>query len=189
MALFSLATAPFIMFAGVILQLVIWDRTKSSSQAGKDSGVLDPYDKSNALVSDILINYKTVISFGPKNIDQLMQRYASFLEEPMKKGHKSSHLSGLMFGYFQAIRFFFFASNFYLSTIFIYDQNDDPEQTYIAIYTVMMAAFAAGGALSLVTSFTKSIQAANKIFGIIEDESFQKSPLYQKICHSKFSLE
>ncbi|CDW87364.1 abc transporter [Stylonychia lemnae] len=174
MALISIATAPFIMFAGVILQLVIWDRTKSSSQSGKDSAVLDPYDKSNALVSDILMNYKTVISFGPKNIEKLLQKYASLLEEPMKKGHRSSHLSGLMFGYFQCIRFFFFAGNFYLSTIFIFDQNDDPEQTYIAIYTVMMAAFAAGGALSLVPSFSKSIQAANKIFGIIKDESSSK---------------
>ncbi|CDW84672.1 abc transporter [Stylonychia lemnae] len=175
MAVISLATSPFVMFAGFALQLVIWNRTKSTSQqSGKNKEALDPYDKANALVSEILMNYKTVISFGPKNVDYLVQKYANLLEEPKKLSHQSAHLSGFMYGYYQGIRFLFLAFNFYISTIFIFDDNDDPEKTFIAIYTVMMAAFAAGGALSLVPSFTRSKNSANKIFGIIEDESTEQ---------------
>ena len=34
-------------------------------------GVIDEYAKSNALLSDLIINYKTVISFGQKNVDKI----------------------------------------------------------------------------------------------------------------------
>jgi hypothetical protein len=38
--------------------------------------------KSNALLSDVILNYRTVISFGEKNIDALINKYESLLKEP-----------------------------------------------------------------------------------------------------------
>lgn len=45
---------------------------KGSTQKKNDEKE-DPYKKSNALLSDILMNYRTVLSFGEKNIDYLLK--------------------------------------------------------------------------------------------------------------------
>lgn len=42
----------------------------------------DNYKISNALLSDIIMNYRTVVSFGEKNVDYLMSRYEMLLAEP-----------------------------------------------------------------------------------------------------------
>lgn len=54
---------------------------------------------SNALLSDILMNYRTVISFGEKNIDHLLGKFDALLEEPALKGIKEGHYGGFFFGY------------------------------------------------------------------------------------------
>ncbi len=43
---------------------------------------------SNALLSDILINYRTVIGFGDKNVDYLLEKFDSLLEDPRSAGIK-----------------------------------------------------------------------------------------------------
>ncbi|CDW71198.1 abc transporter [Stylonychia lemnae] len=170
-ALISLATSPLVMLGGVALQLSIWDRAKNSNNHSmKDEKGMDPYDKANALLSEVILNYKTVISFGPKNITYLMQKYHKLLEEPIMINKKVAHFSGIMSGYSQCVRFMFLALMFYVGNFFIYDQNDDPEGTFIGIYTLLMSALSAGGALSQIPSISKAKSAATKIFTIINEE-------------------
>ena len=83
----------------------------------------DPYNTSNALLSDILMNYRTVISFGEKNIEYLMSRYTALLIEPNKAGVRNAHWNGLLFGYSQFIRFGYLAFVFYIGSKFIFDYN------------------------------------------------------------------
>ena len=45
------------------------------------------------------MNYRTVVSFGDKNIDYLLEKYAKLLEGPRKKGIMKAHISGALFGY------------------------------------------------------------------------------------------
>jgi hypothetical protein len=45
------------------------------------------------------MNYKTVISFGHKNIDFLMNKFDNLLEGPNKQGIKNAHLAGIFYGY------------------------------------------------------------------------------------------
>lgn len=58
----SMASIPFVMLGGIIMT-----RISNISVDGKDEK--DPYDTSNALLSDIIMNYRTIISLGQKNID------------------------------------------------------------------------------------------------------------------------
>jgi len=40
--------------------------------------------KANALLSDVILNYRTVVSFGEKNIDSVIKKFEELLIEPGK---------------------------------------------------------------------------------------------------------
>lgn len=42
----------------------------------------DAYQQSNALLSDIIMNYRTIISLGEKNVDFILCKYYNLLEGP-----------------------------------------------------------------------------------------------------------
>ena len=52
---------------------------------GQKEGIIDEYEKSNALLSDVIINYKTVISFGQKNVDEINRSFEKLLEGPLQE--------------------------------------------------------------------------------------------------------
>jgi ATP-binding cassette subfamily B (MDR/TAP) protein 1 len=126
---------------------------------------------SNALLSDILMNYRTVIGFGEKNIDHLLSRFDALLEEPALKGIKSGHYGGLFFGYSQCIRFVFVGITFYIAALFVKDYGDKADDTYIGLYTLFLAANGAGISLSSAPSIGKAKAAATAIFSIIDEKS------------------
>ena len=45
-----------------------------------ENQLVDDYEKANALLFDVIINYKTVITFGQKNIDKITERFELLLE-------------------------------------------------------------------------------------------------------------
>lgn len=47
----------------------------------------------------MIMNYKTVISFGDKNINTVMDKYEALLAFPNKVGVKNAHIAGMFFGY------------------------------------------------------------------------------------------
>ena len=70
------------------------------------------------MLSDIILNYRTVIAFGPKNVDMILERYSALLVIPREAGIKKAHISGLFFGYSQGIRFIFIGFVFYIAAVF-----------------------------------------------------------------------
>jgi len=132
---------------------------------------LDPYQMSNALLSDILMNYRTVIGFGEKNIDHLLGRFDALLEEPALKGIKTGHYGGFWFGYSQCVRFLFVGIIFYIAAVFVKDYGDAPDDTYIGLYTLFLAALGTGISLSSAPSIGKAKAAASTIFEIIDEPS------------------
>ena len=131
----------------------------------------DPYNASNALLSDILMNYRTVISFGEKNVEYLMSRYDQLLTEPNRIGIRNAHWSGLFFGYSQFIRFGYLAFVFYIASMFIIDYHEDPKNTYIGVYILFVSAMGTGLAMSEAPSVSKAKESAEIIFSIIEEKS------------------
>ena len=45
-----------------------------------ENQLVDDYEKANALLFDVILNYKTVITFGQKNIDKITERFELLLE-------------------------------------------------------------------------------------------------------------
>lgn len=125
MALVALAGAPFVVVGGVMMSRT---QMKSAAQtANADKSVEDAYKEANALLSDIIMNYRTIIGFGHKNIELLMAKYDKLLEYPKKQGLRDAHISGLWSGYSILIRFFYVAYVFFISAVLIYKKNLNPE--------------------------------------------------------------
>jgi len=116
----------------------------------------DPYKKSNALLSDILLNYRTVIGFGDKNTKYLLDKFDHLLDQPCRDGIKTGHIGGFYFGYSQCVRFLFVGIVFYIAAVFINDYDETPKDTYIGLYTLFLAALGTGISLSSAPSVGKA---------------------------------
>jgi ATP-binding cassette subfamily B (MDR/TAP) protein 1 len=98
MGLISLAFVPFVVLGSVLTSQLQW-KQKGRAKASEENQGVDFYQASNALLSDILMNYRTVIGFGAKNVDYLLDKFDELLEEPNMLGIKNAHISGFYFGY------------------------------------------------------------------------------------------
>ena len=111
----------------------------------------DAYQESNALLSDIIMNYRTVISLGEKNVDFILAKYHHLLEGPNRQGIKRAHVSGLLFGYSQSVRFVFVALSFYLAALVIEKfglTGDAVNDVFTAVYIMFVGAIGAGVSVS-----------------------------------------
>lgn len=124
MGLITCLFAPFISVGGIMMSRLAW-KTKAGKLNSEEAKKDDPYEMSNALLSDILINYRTVIGFGDKNVDYLLEKFDSLLEEPRISGIKQAHYSGFFYGYSQCIRFLFIGIVFYIAAVLINNYGDD----------------------------------------------------------------
>ncbi len=100
-----------------------------------------------------------------------MNKFNQLLELPSKTGIKNAHIGGILFGYSQGIRFIFCGIVFYVAAIFINDYQDDPKDTYLAVYIIFMAAMGTGVTISQAPSIAKAKHAGAKIFDIIDEIS------------------
>ena len=105
--LIAIILSPMMVIGGFFMSSFQWGQGK----------VDDGYEESNALLSDIIMNYKTIISLGEKNVDFILEKYHRLLEEPNQQGIKRAHFSGLLFGYSQSVRFAFVALSFYFAAL------------------------------------------------------------------------
>lgn len=98
MGLVSLAFVPFVILGSILTSQLQW-KQKGRSKASEENKEVDFYQASNALLSDILMNYRTVIGFGDKNVAYLLEKFDELLREPNMLGIKNAHVSGFYFGY------------------------------------------------------------------------------------------
>ncbi|CDW74227.1 abc transporter [Stylonychia lemnae] len=172
LALIGLGASPFVVIGGIALQLVIWNSAKNQNKVNtKDKKKIDPYDQANSLISEVLTNYKTVISLGPKNIEFIIGKYNDLLNEPKQGAIQISHFSGTMYGYSHSVRFLFLSFMFAMMAMYVVHYHDGPEECFIAIYTIMMAALQSGMLVSHVPSLDKAKQAAKKIMSILNEQN------------------
>ena len=64
--------SPLMVFGGYFMSSFQWAQGK----------VDDAYEESNALLSDIIMNYRTVISLGDKNVNYILDKYNKLLSIP-----------------------------------------------------------------------------------------------------------
>jgi hypothetical protein len=106
-----------ILWIGVIgmNNLVYKSRGSEARAKGKNPEAQD-YEKSNGLLSDIILNFKTCISFGTVSIDTIIDKFEGLLVEPSKKRIKNAHYSGILYGFAQCSRIVFLGLVFYIAT-------------------------------------------------------------------------
>jgi len=64
MALMTVACSPVMLVGVIAMSRLQWGNKRGKSKVDATLRGADDYEKSNALLSDIIINYRTVISFG-----------------------------------------------------------------------------------------------------------------------------
>jgi len=65
----------FLLSPIMIIGMYMMSTMQFGNQGGRDKNIavnkVDNYERANALLSDIIINYRTVVSFGQKNVDYI----------------------------------------------------------------------------------------------------------------------
>ena len=95
-AILCFALSP-IMVIGSYMMITMQFGMKGGKHKGMD-GEVSAYEKANALLSDIVINYRTVISLGQKNVDSLNEKFESLLQGPMDQLLSQTNKAGLYYG-------------------------------------------------------------------------------------------
>lgn len=160
-ALVVTITCPFMVFGGLGMS-----RLQFSQKDVEATSKL-----ANALLNDIIMNYRTVVSFGQKNVQFILERYSSLLIGPHSANLKRAHVSGLFFGYSQSIRFVYIAFVFYIAALMSQRYNLNRQSVFTACYVVFVGAIGSGVSMSQIPSVSKAKQSAKHVFSIIETPS------------------
>lgn len=138
---------------------------------GQSLDALD-YEKSNGLLSDVILNFKTCFSFGTTSIDNIIDRFEDLLRAPIEKKIKAAHYSGILFGYSQASRTIFLGLVFKIA-VWIITTNPqlETQNVFTAIYVLFMSSYGIGSNLSNIPSITRAKESAKNVFDIIDEKS------------------
>lgn len=168
-AIIVLVCSPFMASGMFIMSRMSW-RTKGGKTDGTTGIEKDVYEKANALLADMVLNFKTVNSFGEENTDLIFEKFATLLEEPLKKRIKNSHLAGIAHGYSQCVRMFFIILIFWSgSEILVKYPEYDSIDVYLCIQVLMHAAMGLGFGFSNLPSVKRAKQSAQNVFAIIDE--------------------
>ena len=149
MSIVCLLATPFVMLGGILMARLGWNNRPGGKNRDDPSlKKVDPYEASNALLSDLILNYRTVISFGQENVNKIMDKYESLLDGPARLRVRNAHLAGIAFGYSICIRFIYIGVVFYIGSEFIEKYDLNQEDVYMSINILFTAALGAGFAMS-----------------------------------------
>jgi hypothetical protein len=127
MAIICILATPFVMLGGVVMSRLGYRMGPGGKNKNDPNNKeLDPYEESNALLSDVILNYRTIISFGQENIDTIMDKYESLLEGPANLRVRNAHIAGFAFGYSLCIRLIYIGIVFFIGSKFIVTYELDP---------------------------------------------------------------
>ena len=79
----SIMCSPIMIIGMYMMATLKWGR-KGGRNKNDEEAEVTAYEKANALLSDVIINYRTVISFGQKNVDNINEKFETLLEGPLQ---------------------------------------------------------------------------------------------------------
>mmetsp|Transcript_33800 Transcript_33800/g.44614 ORF Transcript_33800/g.44614 Transcript_33800/m.44614 type:complete len:284 (-) Transcript_33800:1325-2176(-) len=136
------------------------------------SDELDSYAKSNALLSDVVINYRTVISLGQKNVDCINANFEKMLVGPMEDITRQSNKMGLYYGLGTAGRLIYISLMFLIAILVLIDKwGIDSTDVFTSCYLLFFSYMSLGAQASNVPSIRKAKEAARPVFSIIDETS------------------
>ena len=165
------------MIIGSYMMATIQFKNKGGRMGGTEQ--VDPYQKANALLSDCIINYRTVISFGQNNVDKINENYDKLVTGPMEDKNRLHNKTGFYFGVGGGGRTLYCALLFSVCFEFLIVKSDLKGPEYVEyLNTVFFAAFllfysvmGVGFQAANIPSVTKAQQSAIPVFAIIDEPS------------------
>jgi len=144
---------------------------KGGRVAANEQGI-DDYEKANALLSDVVINYRTVISLGQKNVDSMNLKFETLLSGPMNDILKKSNKAGLYYGLSTAGRTIYVSICFMIGIEFlVFRWGIDATDVFMGIYLMFFTMMSIGSQAANVPSIGKAKAAAIPVFSIIDEPS------------------
>lgn len=139
-----------------------------ASNKGLQNAQEKNYRNANILVSDSILNYLTVASFGHEEI--IVSKTMKFLKENVVKSFFKNQLIGVIVGFSDFVQYAVYMVVFWSAGAFIRDSKVATEATdiFTAIFVIMFGAYSAGSAKQYGPSSGKGISAAKKIFTICD---------------------
>jgi ATP-binding cassette subfamily B (MDR/TAP) protein 1 len=152
-SLVALGLIPFMIVSGAIQMAFTTGFSAKTDVAYKDS---------SALITESMINIRTVTSFGYENM--ILDKYSEKLRLPYQIGVKKGNISGVLFGFSQFIMYVVFALIFFLGAVFIRDNNLNIADVFTAIYSIMFAGMTAGNNSHFMPDVAAAKNSASNIF-------------------------
>ena len=149
----------------IVVASFIQTKVKIGASESHESNLKD----ANSLVSDVVLNNLTVASFGYEYL--IVDKYKELLTVPMNDATKKAHIGGLAYGFSQFAMFAVYSFLFYIAAIFVEKYSVNSEDLFLAIFIIMFSSYGSGQAQQFAPSAGKGKRAANKIYGIIDEES------------------
>ena len=150
---------------------ITWKKKQGGAQQ-EFRAEADDEDKSNAIISDIIMNYKTVISFGQKNIDQVIDKYDRLRVEQLERNLRNWNIAGASNGWACAGRVTFVGLAFILGNIITVRMLEIEWYKVIgATFILFFSLMSIGMQAQNIPSISKAREAAKVIFNIIDEPS------------------
>ena len=138
-ALISLVLLPVVVLGYVMNKVSINADAKTNKGQNSDE-----------FMTDLILNFKTIKSFGERSIDDIIARYQNMLEQTTSG--KQAHLTGLAYGYSLGVRFLYIGIVFYIGAVFMVEYQIEYKNVFIAVFVVLVSSLGAGMNLSNVQS-------------------------------------
>ncbi len=170
LSLVALGMLPFMIAAQAIQMQFLAGFTDEMSTA---------YQESSSMIMEVVTGIRTVKSFAQEQ--EVLWLYEDKLVEPLRLITKKGMISGLMFGFSQAITFLIFGSIFLAGAAFIRDGiltntfNEQGELTrsaseklFVALFGIMFAGFGAGQNSQFMPDVAEGNLSAARLFKILD---------------------
>ena len=145
-----------VMLIGMYMQATMkWGR--SGGKTKDNSEKISDYERSNALLSDVIINYRTVISFGQKNVDEICSKFEELSKGPMEDVVKKSNKAGMYYGLGQAGRTIYISLVFIINIeLLVVHWGLDGTEVFTATYLLFFTYMSLGSQAANVPSISKA---------------------------------
>ena len=144
---------------------------RKTKEAGHE-GIKDDYEASNALLSDCIMNYKTIMSFGQSSVDKINEKFESLLEGPQRKRVNNFIIAGIANGLQQTFIICYLGACFFLGNYIAVGMLGVDQYLVFGTAFMMFSLFhGMGGQLSQIPSIQKARAASHDVFCIIDEQS------------------
>lgn len=120
----------------------------------------------------MIINYRTVISFGQKNVDHINDRFESLLEGPMKEVIAKTNKVGHYYALGSSGRTLFVSLVFIVGVeLLVATFEINAEDVFSSTYFLLFVFMSIGSQSANIPSISKAKAAARDVFAIIDEPS------------------